>query len=152
MTVGRLLFDRRAVAAIEFALLCPMLLMCVGGLADFGLALADRSRLANAVAQAAQYGYLNPSTVTVSAIQTLVTAGASLPGTTVNVTGPGYYCVTASAPPVLATATATSTCLDGTSSGYYVQISATYIYAPLMPGYSKLGSTNLIESVTARIQ
>jgi Flp pilus assembly protein TadG len=152
MTGGRFLHARRAVASIEFALICPMLLMCVGGLADFGIALADRSRLASAVAQAAQYAYLNPSTVTVSAIQTLVAAGASLPGMTVSVTAPAYSCVTASAPPVLAAATSTSTCLDGTSAGYYVGISASYVYPALMPAYSQMANTTLTEAVTARIQ
>ena len=143
---------RRAVAAVEFALVCPVLLMCVGGLADFGLALADRSQLAGAVALGAQYAYLNPSTVTASAIRTLVSAGASLTGMTVSVTTPAYWCVTAGAPPVLTGATATSTCLDGTSAGSYVTITASYVYPALMPAYSQLANTTLTEAVTVRIQ
>jgi Flp pilus assembly protein TadG len=152
MTVARLMQARRAVAAVEFALVCPVLLMCVGGVADFGLALADRSQLAGAVALGAQYAYLNPSTVTASAIRTLVSAGASLTGMTVSVTTPAYWCVTAGAPPVLTGATATSTCLDGTSAGSYVTITASYVYPALMPAYSQLANTTLTEAVTVRIQ
>jgi Flp pilus assembly protein TadG len=152
MTTAHFMRARGGVAAVEFALVCPMLLMCVGGLADFGLALADRSQLAGAVALGAQYAYLNPSTVTVSAIQTLVLAGASLPGMTVGVTAPAYWCVTAAAPPVLTVATATSTCLDGTGAGSYVTITASYLYSALMPAYSLLVNTTLTETVTVRIQ
>jgi Flp pilus assembly protein TadG len=152
MSVRGFLRARRAVAAVEFALVCPVLLMCVGGLADFGLALADRSALAGAVAQGAQYAYLNPSTVTASAIQTLVTAGASLTGMTVSVTAPAYGCVTAGAPPTLTVATATSTCPDGTSAGSYVTVTARYVYPALMPAYSQLANTTLTETATVRIQ
>jgi Flp pilus assembly protein TadG len=152
MTARDSLQARRGVAAIEFALICPMLLMCVGGLADFGMALADRSRLASAVALGAQYAYLNPSTVTASAIQTLVAAGASLTGMTTSVTAPAYWCVTAGAPPTLTTATATTTCSDGTSAGSYVVITARYSYPALMPAYSKLANTTLTETATVRIR
>jgi Flp pilus assembly protein TadG len=141
---------RRAVAAVEFALASPMLLMFLGGLVDFGFALADQSRMAGAVAQGAQYAYLNPAAATSSTIQTMVTAGASLPGMTVAVTGPGYYCVTAGTPPVLTAATVSTTCLDGTSAGLYVTIAATYRYPALMPA-SHLVGTTLTEALTARI-
>ena len=109
MTGRRFLHARRAVAAIEFALVSPMLLAFIGGLVDFGLALADRSRLAGAVAQGAQYAYLNPTTVTTSAIQAIIVASASLPGMTasnVSVTGPSFFCV-APPPPTLASTTGT---------------------------------------------
>jgi Flp pilus assembly protein TadG len=152
---GGFLRARRAVAAVEFALVCPLLLMCAGGLADFGLALADQGRLASAVAQGAQYAYLNPTTVTASTIQTIVVASASLSGMTtsnVSVAGPSFLCVAPTTPPHTLTATVNTTCSDGTNAGSYVQISATYAYPALMPGYSQLANTTLTEAVTARIQ
>jgi Flp pilus assembly protein TadG len=155
MTAGRFRHARRAVATIEFALVCPVLLAFTGGLADFGFALADQSRLASAVAQGAQYAYLNPTTVTASAIQTIVVAGASLPGMTasnVTVTGPSFLCVAATTPPTTVTATVYTTCSDGTNAGSYVRITASYVYTALMPGYSHLLNPTLTEALTARIQ
>jgi Flp pilus assembly protein TadG len=152
MTRTRRRHARSGVAAVEFALICPVLLMCAGGIGDFGLALAAQNRMAGAVAQGAQYGYLNPSTATAAAIQTVVTTGASLPGIVVTVTTPSYFCVTAGTPPVLAAAIATTTCADGTSAGYYVAISASYLYPALMPAYSMMVNTTLTEAVTVRIQ
>ena len=152
MTRARRRHARSGVAAVEFALICPVLLMCAGGVGDFGLSLADQSRMASAVAQGAQYGYLNPSTATAAPIKALVIAGAALPGITVTVTTPAYFCVTTAAPPVLTTATATTTCADGTSAGYYVVISASYLYPALMPAYSMMVNTTLTEAVTVRIQ
>jgi Flp pilus assembly protein TadG len=153
MTRSRRRHARSGVAALEFALICPVLLMFAGGIGDFGLALADQSRMASAVAQGAQYGYLNPLTATAAAIKTLVIAGASLPGITVTVTTPSYFCVTTtSTPPALTAATATTTCPDGTSAGHYVAISASYLYPALMPAYSMMVNTTLTEAVTVRIQ
>jgi Flp pilus assembly protein TadG len=156
VTGGGFLRARRAVATIEFALVCPVLLAFTGGLADFGLALADQNRLASAVAQGAQYAYVNPTTVTASAIQTIVLAAASLPGMTasnltVSVTGPSFFCVNSGTPPPTP-ALVTTTCSDGTNAGSYVEISASYVYTALMPGYSHLLSPTLTEAVTARIQ
>jgi Flp pilus assembly protein TadG len=163
VTGGRFLHTQRAVAAIEFALVSPMLLAFIGGLTDFGLALADQGRLASAVAQGAQYAYLNPTTVTVPAIQTIVVAAASLPGmkaSNVIVTGPSFFCVTAGTPPTLAKTTGapptqvtvTTTCSDGTNAGSYVEIHATWVYPALMPGYSRLAGPALTEDVKVRIQ
>jgi Flp pilus assembly protein TadG len=150
--IGSFLRARRGVAAVEFAFTCPMLLLFVGGLADFGLALADQSRLAGAVAQGAQYAYLHPTTVTVAAMQAVVTAGAALPGVTVVPVGPTRYCVVGSFPPVLTAGSTTTNCADGSSAGLYVKITARYVYPALMPGYSHLVGTTLTETVTARIQ
>jgi Flp pilus assembly protein TadG len=154
MTGGRFRRARRAVAAVEFALVSPMLLAVIGGLADFGLALADQSRLASAVAQGAQYAYLNPTTVTWSEIQTIVVATASLSGLTTNnvsVKGPMFLCVNSGTQPPTS-ALVTTTCSDGTNAGSYVEISASYVYTALMPGYSHLVSPTLTEALTARIQ
>jgi Flp pilus assembly protein TadG len=162
MTGGGFLRARHAVAAIEFALVSPVLLAFIGGLTDFGLALADQGRLASAVAQGAQYAYLNPTTVTATAIQKIVVASASLSGmtaSTVHVTGPSFFCVNSGTPPTLAATTGTppvpvtviTTCQDGTNAGSYVEITASYVYPALMPGFSHLVSPTLTEAVTARI-
>jgi Flp pilus assembly protein TadG len=152
MTIWRFFDTRRAVASLEFALVLPVLLMFAGGLADFGLALAAKDKLANAVSLGAQYAYLNAPTVTALTIQNLVSSTSSLQGVTVNVTGPACYCITTNSTPALTSTACSSTCSDGTKAGTYVIITASYTYPALMPAYSKLANMTLTESRTARIK
>jgi Flp pilus assembly protein TadG len=151
MTGGWLGRASRGVASVEFALTCPMLLICMGGVTDFGLAFGDKAQLAGAVALGAQYAYVTGSGVTASNIRSLVIAGTALSGVTVSFPhAQGTYCITNGTPPTLTSSSVT--CSDGTAPGYYVFIQATFVYSPLMPAYSTLGSTTLTESVTVRIQ
>ena len=46
--------DRRGVAALEFALVMPLLMTFFGGVVDLGVAVWSKSCLANAVAQGAE--------------------------------------------------------------------------------------------------
>jgi Flp pilus assembly protein TadG len=149
-----LLRDRRGVAAVEFALVCSLLLIMLGGITDFGLALRDKSRLANAVAQGVQYAYLHASSVTTGQIQSVVQGSSSLSGVTATVTGPACYCITGTTPTLSSAACApTPTCADGTAPGTYVVISATYPFSAILPGFSRMaGTTTITEAATVRIQ
>ncbi len=156
--------DRRGVAAVEFALVSPFLLILLGGAADFGLLVAGKSKLANGVAQGIQYALSTGPAVTVANLRAAVQGGVARSGVTetvtVSVTAPACYCVSGSpaalsstSTPLSAANTCTGTCPTGaTAPGAYVQVAATYIYQPLMPFYSGLASTTVSESVTARLQ
>jgi Flp pilus assembly protein TadG len=149
--MARLHLGRRAVATVEFALVTPLMMMFVGGLADFGLELSAKGKLINAVAQGAQYAYLNP-TATAASIKNIVQTSSTLSGVKADVTTPAYYCITGTATtPTLTASSAGKVCADGTTAGYFVTIVATYTYAPLMPDWSGLLSTSLSQSVTARM-
>lgn len=154
-TLYALSHDRSGVAAVEFAIVSTLLLILLGGISDFGLALLDKSLLANAVAQGAQYAYLNPTT-TSTQIKSVVQGSSSLTGVVGTVTGPACYCITATTTPALTApptpGTCTATCADGTKPGTYVIISANYTYNAILSGFSGLGNVTLTEAATVRVQ
>jgi Flp pilus assembly protein TadG len=156
--------DRRGIAAVEFALVAPVLLMIFGGIADFGLLMVGKSQLSNGVDQGVQYALAVGPSVSGSAVKSLVQADAPLaglvPAVTAIVTGPACYC-TSGTPVALVTPstalsasnTCTGTCANtGVAPGAYIIITATYFYQPIMPFYSDLSTTAVSETVTARLQ
>ncbi len=147
--------DRRGVAALELALVAPVLLAMFGSLTDFTLALSDRMRIAGAVAGGAQYAFnqgqlLAGSQQSVSAVdvQGKVLGGTNLGGVAVAVTGPALYCL---ANATLAADTAGTKCANGSPPGTYVIITASYHYAPLLPLYSTMAPTTLSETASVRL-
>ena len=71
---------QRGAAALEFALVAPILIMLVFGIVDFGLMLNSQSVFANATRDAARAGSFFASK---SEIQAVITSGTSyLPNTT----------------------------------------------------------------------
>ena len=143
--------DRRAVATVEFALVTPVLMIMVGGLADFGFELSAKGKLISAASQGAQYAYLNP-TASASAIKSIVQTSTPLSGVTAIITGPAYYCITGtSSIPTMTLSSAGAVCSDGTTAGYFVKIVASYTYTPLMSDWSGLLSTSLTQTVIARM-
>jgi Flp pilus assembly protein TadG len=145
--------DRKAVAALEFALVCPLLLILFGGITDYGLALGAKGRLATAVAQGAQYAFLHGTGVTSGQIQAVVQTSSTLSGVIASTPKPpGYYCLEGT-PLALTASTDGTACVDGTLAGYYVQIAATYAYPAILPVFSKLATgTVFTESATVRIR
>ena len=153
----------RATAALEFALATPLLLIMIGGAADFGLAEYYRTLLANAVAAGAHYAYLTGTGVTTANIQTVVQNAMFLPagansnltfsftGASPGVQSPGWYCVTGTGPTATASSQGT-TCSDGTSAGYYVWFTATYSNTGLLSGIMTAANRTMSEQVTVRLQ
>lgn len=155
--------DRRGVAAVEFAIIAPVLLLLLGGIADFGLVMIGKSQLANGVAQGVQYALLIGPSVSSSTVNTVVQTGAARAGiaatVSVQVTGPACYCVS-STPAALGTTstvmsaryTCTNTCANSTTPGVFMIVAASYTYASLMPLYSQLSNPTISQSVTVRLQ
>jgi hypothetical protein len=166
------LVDRRGIAALEFALIVPVLLLMLGGVADFGLLMVGKGQLANGLAQGVQYALLTGSSVvgtgsgtaTVQSVESVVKSAAALsgvkPAVTVTVTGPACYCVSSNYPATLTSApyplsanACAGTCPSlAAAPGAFVIINASYAYQPLMPLYSKLANTTVSETVTVRVQ
>lgn len=161
--------DRRGIAALEFALIVPVLLLMLGGVADFGLLMVGKGQLANGLAQGVQYALLTgPSVVGTGSgtatVQSVVKSAAALsgvkPAVTVTVTGPACYCVSSTYPatltsapnPLSANACAGTCPSPAAAPGAFVIINASYAYQPLMPLYSKLANTTVSETVTVRVQ
>jgi Flp pilus assembly protein TadG len=147
------LLGRRGAAALEFALMFPVLLTMIGGVADFGLALWSRGRLSDAVTHGASYAFIAGPGVATATVRSAVqkAADASLTGTTVSVNGPTCFCN--SGTPVTSTsAVCGSTCTGGVAAGKYVVINASFTYAPIFPLYRTVASTTLNESAVVRVQ
>ena len=146
--------DGRGLAGIEFAMVIPVLLLLLGGVADFGLAFWNKGLLASSVAQGAQYAFLTGTTVTATAIQGIIRHRLSLPATAVTVAGPECRCVPAvSATPATAVKqNCVLPCANGRLPGLYVVISARYAYIPILPLYSGLLSPVLVETATVRLK
>jgi len=140
------------VAAIEFAVLAPVLLLLVGLLIDFGHGFNTQLRLATALHAGAQYAISNGAAVTAQSapafldnVRTVVTGAASfssVPTVTAkfnNAAGGGnagnYYCVRGSGGTSwVSTGKASGSCGGNLSSGKFVTITATapvsYFFLP----------------------
>lgn len=165
MTPGR---DRghaqAGVAAVEFALTAPLLLIILAGVSDFPLALWDRIAMAAAVEGGANYAFAmeqnasgNNGSVSPADVRNAVLASSSLANLTVTVSAPSTHCVQSgqgNTPPVttLTAGTPGTPCADTTMPGTYMTISASYSYAPLMPFFAMLASTTLQENAIVRLQ
>jgi Flp pilus assembly protein TadG len=147
--------SKRATAALEFAVASPLLIMMLGGVADYGLAQFYRTNLANAVAAGAEYAYLTGPGVVTQNIQTVVTNAMFLPPgaiTNLVVTAPvADYCVTGTGPTMTVVASLPATCTDGSAAGTYVIITATYTNTGLMNGFGAALSQPMTESATVRL-
>jgi Flp pilus assembly protein TadG len=138
--------DRRGVAAVEFAIIVPVLIGMFMGVVDLGLGLFTQVQLANAAqagaAYAMQKGY-NAGGMTYAA-QT----STRLTGLTVT---PSQFCGCPSDTGVISTS-CTASCGDGLTAGTFVQISVSKAYSTLL-SYPGLPSTiNMSESAVARTQ
>ncbi|MCW3475433.1 TadE/TadG family type IV pilus assembly protein [Limobrevibacterium gyesilva] len=138
-------------AALEFAIIVPVLLVMLAGLTDFALAFWSRGVLASSVAQGAQYAVLVGPTVSTSAIRSIVGQQLSLPAANVTITGPSCYCVSGT-PAAASIQTCGNPCPNGTMPGTYITISASYTYTSLMPLYSNLTNPLLTETTMARLK
>ena len=150
-TLPRVAKDQLGLAALEFAISMPVMLLLLGGLTDFSLAFWNKGMLASAVAAGAEYAAIVGPNVSASAIQSIVMQKLSLPTSDVTVTGPACYCVSGT-PAAASNQACASSCPNNTVPGTYVVISAKYTYAPLLPYYSSLASVMLMETTMARLK
>jgi hypothetical protein len=132
--------------------------MIMAGAVDFGFREWSQSCLANAVAEGAYYAFRSGTGVSLTNLQTIIQKASSLNGVTVPPpSAPFCSCpsVSVSVAPATLPPTPTSCttpCSDGSTPGWYLQISASYTLHPLFPGISKLGGTSITEKVTVRLQ
>ncbi|HVC62348.1 MAG TPA: TadE family protein [Acetobacteraceae bacterium] len=147
----------RGVAAIEFAITLPILLLFLGGVTDFGIVYYRQISLSSAVAAGAEYAMLadqRGQTLTQATMQTVMqnAAAQTLPGGTVTATATNpavCYCMTGSSPSsVLTAVTCGSYCASGAAAAKYVQLSLAYNYDAILPIYSQLAATTTLTAST----
>jgi Flp pilus assembly protein TadG len=161
--MSRFRSSRRGSAAVEFAVACPVLILMIGGAADYGLAQCQRSQLALAVAAGAEYAYYTGAGVITSNITTVIQStfssvtsqqsavSVAYSSVTPGVPSPGWYCITGSGPSVTSSSSGT-VCTDGTSAGYYISMKATYTNTGIMNGFLGLANLPMTEQATVKIQ
>jgi Flp pilus assembly protein TadG len=146
---------RRAVAAVEFAIIAPALAFVLAATIDYGIMQWSRSCLVNAVEQGAYYAFLNGPTVSVANVQAVIQNASSLSGISVNKRTPpvvGCYCPTQTVPATLGpTVSCTTACWDTTKPGSYLTLTATYPLISLV-SYSGLAGQTISETVIVRLQ
>jgi Flp pilus assembly protein TadG len=78
VSIGRLIDDRRGVAAIEFTLLVPVFCLLLAGIVDLGGALYTKFKLDAAVTAGANFAQINASNVSSTNGQALATNIATI--------------------------------------------------------------------------
>lgn len=150
----------RGTAALELAIVAPVLLAMLGGVADFGMAFRLKSVLAAGVDAGAVYAFAeaqqtpgSSGSFSSSAVAAAVAAVPGLSGAIVTVSPhPGSYCVaTSGSGATLKAVSSGSTCTDGSAPGTYITINASLPFQPLMPFYSMLGAMTVTANASVRL-
>jgi len=133
--------SRRGAAAVEFAIMIPVISALMVGLADFGMAMFDKMELTSAARAGAQMALLDSSSS--SAIKQVVVDSTDLGISTSDVTTT-ETCECADGTSV----TCGATCSDSSSNQYYYAVSVSYDHTLLITGTA----ITLTGSATVRTQ
>ena len=136
-----LLKSRRGAAAVEFAIMVPVIAALVAGLADFGMAMFDKMELTSAARAGAQMALLDSSSSSV--IKQVVVDSTDIGITTSDVTTT-LACECADGTSV----TCGATCSDSSSNQYYYSVNVSYDHTLLITGTT----ITLTGSATVRTQ
>lgn len=165
--IRRLLQERRGAATIEFALLAVFFLGVMLVALDIGTYLIQRSSLRQAVSAAATSSFSQRDTVNYAAIPEYVRRAARAPATTLvttNCNGSSVCtnsarscaCLTRTATYVAAASCGTpcsgSGMVASSTAGYYLRITASYGYQPLVLPRGLLTASSISETATVRLQ
>lgn len=144
---GSVLGSTRGVAAIEFALAAPLLVLLLVGTVELGLALRDADRAQQAAADGAAYAEMHGWDP--AGIATAVTAGAAAQGMSAS-PAPVLYCGCPQSGGVTTTACGVA-CPDGSTARQYARVSASLARSSLFSSSLALPTTITRQS-NARLQ
>lgn len=121
---------RAGVAAIEFGLFAPVILLMLAGLVDFSMYIGTRIELEQALRAGGQYAIVNPGNGT--EITNHVLAATTLPLVAADVVVDPIFCECVDGTASLCPGDgAYAPCADGIAPGIYVGINATTVYDPM---------------------
>jgi Flp pilus assembly protein TadG len=132
--------------AVEFALIAPVLVTLFMGTVDYGLEVYYDAQLTQAVRAGAEYVNNSGHSQDTAGIEAAVQGASSLTGIAVPAPTASYQCSDGTA-----VAGSGSTCANGSATGSYMTISATYTYTSFISFFSSTPRT-LSSTVTVRYQ
>ncbi len=146
--VRNLARDVRGVAAIEFAIVAPMLVLAMVCTADLGLGIYRKMQVQNAAQAGAEYaivhGYVSASITTAVSNATTFSGISGTPA-------PSQFCGCPSSTGVTTTDCG-GTCSGGSSPGTYVSVGAQATYTTILPYPIMPNSFTFNAQSTVRIQ
>jgi Flp pilus assembly protein TadG len=144
------LFNSRGTAAVEFALVAPILILMLVGILDFGTAYWEKTAVDDAAWAGAVYAAVNGYSGNSSGISGAMTSASGLTSITASVGSAFYGCPTSTG---ITTASSSSTsCSSGGSARTYLPVTASAQYKLLLsyPGFPS--TLTLTSTATARIK
>jgi Flp pilus assembly protein TadG len=144
--IRRLQCDSRGIAAVEFAMIVPILLLMFVCISDFGIGIYTNMQVENAAQYGAEYAVVNGYDT--SAITNAVRGSTSLNNISVS---PTQFCGCPSGSSITSTS-CTATCSDGSTAGTFVQVSVAHDYSTLISYPGLPASFHLASQSTARLQ
>jgi Flp pilus assembly protein TadG len=153
---GVMFSGRSGVAAIELALVSPLLLILLTGIVEIGIAGFQAMQVQAAVQAGAMYAVQNGSdgltAIELTAIGTAVVNATGTAGITA-APAPFTFCGCPATTGVISQMTdCTTVCAGNNAPGHYVKISAALPHATLMPYLNLPLPASLTASTTIRIQ
>jgi Flp pilus assembly protein TadG len=127
--ISRAVGDVRGVAAIELAIIAPILAVMIVGTVDLGLGIYCKMRVQNAAQAGAEYAALNGFNS--NGISDAVLSATTSPGLVAS-PAPSQFCGCATNAGIT-TAACGSTCPGGSAPGSYAKVSAQNSYTTLLP-------------------
>jgi Flp pilus assembly protein TadG len=140
--------DRRGVAAIEFAIMAPALVMMTVCTVDLGMGIYSNMQVQNAAQAGAQYAMVHGFDA--SLISNAVSSATGQSGISAS-PAPVRYCGCATSAGVT-NVTCGSTCPAGAVYGTYVQVSTQGTYTTILPYPMIANSFNLTAQAAVRVQ
>lgn len=162
--IRRLGSEEKGNATIEFALLSVMFFAIIMVALDFGLYLTYRLRMGAAVEQASLLAFNNRTNVDTTQLTNYITAGSQLSNGTVTVdikcngtatcvnTSRQCTCLSSDGKSYTSSASCGATCGNGSTSGYYLKIAASYPYEAVVIPDKWLDGMTINQSSIVRLQ
>jgi Flp pilus assembly protein TadG len=149
--------DRSGVAAMELAIVGPVLVTLMIGGVDFGAAMLSKAQIIQALSGAAgQNSSVTQATIVTNtesiagAVSSPFLVKKSTNAVVNNGAASGSVCCPGSS---WSCSTASGfTCSDGSSPGTYITITATYTFTPLFSGDTRLVGKTLTGTITAPLK
>jgi Flp pilus assembly protein TadG len=155
--------DRRGIATVEFALWSMLIFATLLLSADFAIYTLYKQRLERAVSEASLAAFVAKDDIDTDDIATYVTATAALPSQpSASVTCNGesscvktnrtYACLSGADDSYTPALSANAACSSGGLSGYYLTVSATYVFQHVVMPNPFLEGRPMTASATVRLE